>query len=622
MSNFEKKYLEKYNKNQIDNKEKFFKDFSMAQYYQLITDLGFTLDRKSENFKVGHRVITPEKTFWISSDNETKKISSFKYNAFSKSFYREEIDARLNKADIKKHCFGSKDKNRKLSLYYKMPSSNKQYETAFVNLYNCNKKIYGTTIKLNTNILFFDLDQHNDEEKAINKLKKLFEVLHLENKDVLFIEQNIFNGGLHLAIKVPFKIKNKEFYSKLKKELKNQNVEVDCNFYNTILRLPLSYEYNPLNINLIDFNKEYQDCFINSFTSFISSIDFNKEVNSSFLNKIYTDTINNEIIKPTQNKYNYWSSNIRVFEPSTLKINIYDKLISAGNRYNNMSLIVPECVQRGLSLEDTATYIMSLDTGSKDLKKWSKNGLIKNIAKYYNQCKLHPRKAKLSNFISNQKYIPEEIIKVLSYPEVMNKLINGLKKEYMNERKKHNNSFNFSNEKLKNINIQFPFIIKEVIGTYYFQIQNQLKKKEKYIDKRFINYDGFQLSDTHIKRIINESRLLDGLSFDSSSFSVQYIKKGIINLLKLSLITLPNKKINWSKGFCKSYVLSLDKIFSFIKSITDSLKGLKNYNLIIKNLFLYINNYILLNNLQGFAEQMQKLEQNWMKNYSINAPPD
>ena len=112
--------------------------------------------------------------------------------------------------------------------------------------------------------------------------------------------------------------------------------------------MPLSYEYNPLNINLIDFNKEYQDCFINSFTSFISSIDFNKEVNSSFLNKIYTDTINNEIIKPTQNKYNYWSSNIRVFEPSTLKINIYDKLISAGNRYNNMSLIVPECDQRGL----------------------------------------------------------------------------------------------------------------------------------------------------------------------------------------------------------------------------------------------------------------------------------
>lgn len=621
MSNFDKKYLEKYNKNQISNKEKFFKDFSMAQYYQLISDLGFALDRNSKNFKIGQRIITPEKAFWISSDSETKKITTFKYNAFSKSFYKENIDAKLTKSDIKKHCFGAKDKNRKLSAYYKNPSINKDYETSFINLYNCNKKIFGTTIKLNTNILFFDIDQHTDDEKAIDKFNKLVTFLNLNVKDILFIEQNIFNGGIHLAIKVPFTVNNKEFYSKLKKELSKNDIEVDCNFYNTILRLPLSYEYNPIDYNSIDFNKEFQTNYINTFSEFINSINFDKEVNSPFLNNIFKETNKYLIKKPVENKCNYWTSNIRVFEPSILKINVFDKYLTAGHRYNNMSLIVPACVQRGFSLEDTASYIMSLNSGSKDLKRWSKHDLMRNIAKYYNQCKMNPRRTNLSNFISNQKYIPQEILNVLDYSEVMNKLVNGLKIEYMKERKKHYNSFNFSDEKLKNISIQFPFIIKEVIGTYYFQIVNQLNKKNKYIDKRFVNFDGFQLSDIHMKRIINESRLLDGLSNDSS-LSVQYVKKGIVNLLNLSLITLSNKKINWSKGFCKSYVLSIDKMFSFIKRITDSLKGLKNYNLIIKNLFLYINNYILLNNLQGFQEQLQILEKNWLKSCSINAPPD
>lgn len=629
---FDKSYLDKYNKNQIDRKMKFFENFTLDSYSQLIKNLNFTIHSKEPNFKFGKRLILLNHPIWISSDSDTKKIKIRKFNPFSRTFYSEEILADVKLGDYYRHCVGSRMPKRKLSHYYKNKDWYKGYDDAFINLYHCHNKTCGTTIKKGSNVIFFDLDQHNTGDCAMEKFDNLIKVLQMENKDILFFEQNIFNGGIHFAIKVPFHVENQKFYAVLKKRLKDEGIDVDCNFYNTILRFPLSYEYNPCDVNKLEekdfcrFNDDkqlyLQNCFINTYDDFIKSIDFNKIVHSEFLQEIYNETVEHIIIKPIKKEKNqYWSSNIRVFEPSKLKINLKDRVISLGNRYDNMSLIVPECVQKGFTLEETADYILSIDTGSKDLKKWQRRGLINNIKKYYNKCKDNPRKSYLSNFITNQYYIPENIRNILDYPEVMDRLVNGLKNEYMKERKKHCNQFTFSDSKLKNIAIQFPFIIREVIGSYYFQISNQENKKSKYIDKRFIQYDGFQLSDTHFRRIINESKKLDGLDELSSSYSVQYLKKGILNLLQLSIISLDNKRINWAKGFCKSYELSLVKIFSFIKTITDSLKGLRRYNKITKYLFLYINDYILLNGLQGLQPKLKKIEQDWYKNCSINAPP-
>ena len=71
-----------------------------------------------------------------------------------------------------------------------------------------------------------------DTEQAIEKLKNLLNELELSINDLFYIEGNYFTGGIHCAIKLPYKVGSK-YYELLKSD--NDIKKWDCNTHKTFM---------------------------------------------------------------------------------------------------------------------------------------------------------------------------------------------------------------------------------------------------------------------------------------------------------------------------------------------------------------------------------------------------
>ena len=218
-----------------------------------------------------------------------------------------------------------------------------------------------------------------------------------------------------------------------------------------------------------------------------------------------------------------------------------------------MSKIIPYCKLQGMSLDETVNTIFDNNIDSKDLLKWSREKLKKNIEKFFNKC---PEQAFTTiknynkSFISNLEKLPTITQDFLNNKTFNEWFTNRFIKFYMEERNKHNNSFNsFSTEKIEILNKQIPYFLKEIIGKMFYEIN----ANKEFINEEFNAVLGFQISDTYLKALQEQSISDLELSGALAKTSLQYLKKALIKALSLTEIKYKNRTRNWMLGSCKSF---------------------------------------------------------------------
>lgn len=549
--------LDDFNKDLIAHKSNFFKDYQGFPFISLLNALSYNTDFNTKNYRWGKRYFNMDnKDFcWITS-NENKKINKSFWNKDTFSYVSKEINAYFTDVNIKEHFLSCFKPHRKINFFYKLSKNEqnelKNYSTSLQNLYMVSDKTYGSSQQIGTDILLIDIDNYEDRH-ALETLNMFLDFVNLKINDLIFIEQNAFTGGIHTALKLPQVISNINFYPTLMKELQKNDIRIECNFINTILRFPLSFEYVAIQKDerILNYDEFIPTQFWeNTFADYLNNLNDNV-CNSNYLNGLILKTHN---LQPVNIWENYWKTKKNLFKKNqSIVFNNEIYKIEKGKRYESMSKIVPYCKLQGMSLDETVNTIFDNNIDSKDLLKWSREKLKKNIEKFFNKC---PEQAFTTiknynkSFISNLEKLPTITQDFLNNKTFNEWFTNRFIKFYMEERNKHNNSFNsFSTEKIEILNKQIPYFLKEIIGKMFYEIN----ANKEFINEEFNAVLGFQISDTYLKALQEQSISDLGLSGALAKTSLQYLKKALIKALSLTEIKYKNRTRNWMLGSCKSF---------------------------------------------------------------------
>lgn len=549
--------LDDFNKDLIAHKSNFFKDYQGFPFILLLNALSYNTDFNTKNYRWGKRYFNMDnKDFcWITS-NENKKINKSFWNTDTFSYVSKEINAYFTDVNIKEHFLSCFKPHRKIKFFYKLSKNEqnelKNYSTSLQNLYMVSDKTYGSSQQIGTDILLIDIDNYEDRH-ALETLNMFLDFVNLKINDLIFIEQNAFTGGIHTALKLPQVISNINFYPTLMKELQKNDIRIECNFINTILRFPLSFEYVAIQKDerILNYDEFIPTQFWeNTFADYINNLN-NNVCNSNYLNDLILKTHN---LQPVNIWENYWKTKKNLFKKNqSIVFNNEIYKIEKGKRYETMSKIIPYCKLQGMSLDETVNTIFDNNIDSKDLLKWSREKLKKNIEKFFNKC---PEQAFTTiknynkSFISNLEKLPTITQDFLNNKTFNEWFTNRFIKFYMEERNKHNNSFNsFSTEKIEILNKQIPYFLKEIIGKMFYEIN----ANKEFINEEFNAVLGFQISDTYLKALQEQSISDLGLSGALAKTSLQYLKKALIKALSLTEIKYKNRTRNWMLGSCKSF---------------------------------------------------------------------
>lgn len=595
--------LDRYDKPLVPHKRAFFKDCQGLSlcFIELLKMFSFNLDCNSPTYRWGKRYYDNEtKSFqWVTSNKG--KISRLIKDKDTGNLKRIDSKVRFTEKDIENHFLGCFGINRKPNFYYKSSDLDKivydKYPNALANIFKMDGKIFGASQYLNSDILLIDIDNYFTE-KAIDKLKFFLNHCNLKISDLLFIEQNALKGGIHCALKLPEKITDPEIYKNIMNYFTNIGCRIECSFINNILRFPLSWEYVAIkhNENILNTDEFIsQEYWEDTFEHYLNNLNW-KPCNS----KVLMDIIhNNPKELKTVSKYNnYWKQEKHIIKrvnergPITPKFKKFYK-ITAGNRYNTLSKLIPYCKLLGYDLDQTINIIYSVNESSKDLGRWSRERLYNNIKSFYNKCQPSlDLDFKPTDYIPSIHNIPTQVLEMLKDENIMNKLVNDFIREYIKARNHHNENFDhISQEKIDIWRKILPIMFIEMIGKMYYEINNP---------KEFTNGSkedlGFQLPDCVLKALQSYAIRLCKIDSPIAKTSLQYLKKALMNTLRLKEIQYKNRKRNWQLGSCKSFnIKSLNDLNNLLNHLYNSVYKdivindfIHNKNNIISTIILYI----------------------------------
>lgn len=384
---------------------------TISSYIQMLKKIGFIVSSKSANYTAGKRINTFDengKPAWISGTVQT--------------FYP--LIGQCNRkiiADFKKHLFTTK-RNCGLKKYpiELIPDGDISKSKAISkNLRGC-VNTFGLTMKCNTNVIVWDIDvriaKRGNFKSTLEVLDLLLKHLNMSVKDLLLVEYNKYEeGGLHVYFKVSDGEKlNKSRFGLFVKE--STGFDIEYNFTKNVLRLPMSYEYQPIRLtkfgkilNLVNKGlKITDDCFYKTLDDAIASIDENKialdgtkcpyltsdlvkssdENTIKFAHACYkkfkhlleenTARIHDKILKEEENKRGYKYSK-RFNETDFIK----DHRFETGGSWKALEYTVPYLKERGYSAEEVYSILEKMDNGSRFFGKEKRSAKSK-IEKWYN----------------------------------------------------------------------------------------------------------------------------------------------------------------------------------------------------------------------------------------------
>jgi hypothetical protein len=566
--------IKDYNKDIVSFKQSFFQNVDINDLKNLLHILSYNIQFNSTNYRWGKRFFSKDqrRLTWMSDTNKQIQAKFWSHENHQMENYWKNI--KFTDDMISDHFLSCYKCNRKVSFYYKLSETAKaelkDYEKALINLYKIDGKTYGASQRMYTDVLLIDIDNY-EERHSLETLGLLLDYLQISTEDLMVLEQNVFTGGLHTAIKLPYVIDNLEVYSEIMTHLKEIDIKIECNFMNNFLRLPLSYEYVAIKkTDKIFMFDEFipESLWEQSFEEYFKNINLNpckSEVLDSLLQKDEPD-----------NKWkNYWkTSKTRFYTKNTSNLRkafkVYD--ITKGNRYKTLSKIIPMLKALGCSLDETVDIIKEHNVDSKDLAKWSKSKLKKNIEGFYNKCNLsiNVKKRSYRGFISNIDKLPIQTLNFLSSDDFRDNIVKKFISYYLRERNKDGLRLNDLSKEKKDILYKIiPYMIQEIIGSMFYHIDH---KKLTTIQERI----GYQLSDEYLMRLqdkaINDLNIVN--QHGLAKTSLQYLKRAIIKSLSLKEINYKNRKRNWLNGSCKSYEVNcLNDLYNLLQHLFNSIKG-------------------------------------------------
>lgn len=459
---------------------------------------------------------------------------------WNKSFF----DVKNRKYESKLECFVIEEKILNhafpLELKNKVKFKNKTFyhnnvdtETLY-NMSYCSNTIMGGYLKDVSNILCVDIDNHNKKGSLYTyEIKNA--LVEFMKAEPIYMEIS-YHGGYHLYFKLDreMSLYEKKTLALEFKEKYKYEIEIPIK-----MRFPNCVQYIPIN--------HHAEIF-----SYLDAIDRAYELYN--IQMVSTNTKINTL--PIKEKIKTVQSSIysRRFQSSKNKISIDDFIknptieISTGNRVQPMLTIIRIGKANNWSIDDICKAIYTCNNPifpSKDLSRWSYKTLYHQVENTFKRCSIKTSEyssSKPENFISNIKYIPSHILAKID-KNFITLLIQQIQ----------NNSNEYKATK-KNIN-SFTIILKEMIGSMYYNAKNNKTVKHEFFKKHLI---GMQYS---------------------TAFAVslkQHYKKelettdvwGIINIiLKYSTLFVQYKanKRGWyfnsnnkEKNFCRQFDLSFN----------------------------------------------------------------
>jgi hypothetical protein len=608
--------LKAYSKEICETKKEFVSQVNLSTYKYLVRLLGFEVYSKANDYKFGKKYFSDsENDFKWATTNPDKKLNITYWDSKNHTTNSKEIIPWLRDDDYETHYKGACQKKtryniskKKGSVFYQKREVMDTFSEALININKISNKTFGCAQKEKSNILWLDIDNRNSFI-ATSVLQEALDALCLTKEDIMFMEQNIISGGLHVFIKFKNNISAEEF-KKLEEKLNSQLIRVECVFKNKVLRLPISYEYMPIKIDKdLNLNSEFisSDHYMKTESDLIQTI--NKFSLSQPIDNIkitnYLNGKNEQSVKKEDKWKNYWSPSNRkvLFKRDVPEMNerkILFPSIKMGDRWNSTKKLVPLCKSMGLSLYDTAGKIKELNESSKDLMMWSQDDVAKNIKSFYNKCNgeiTSTIKYNPDYFVSNEKYLDDYMLSIIDNDKIIDEIVNRLDYHYTTVRNKHSLVMkSLSDEKKAILKLQLPLMLKEICGKMIYDI----KTNKSFIDKKYDKMIGFQLSDAHLIKIQDEVNVkLNLVDHPLAKTNIQYLKKSIILSLGLDEIQSNCKnKRNWIKGSCKSYnIKTMTDVYRLFQHLLNLIKSvLISFNQFIYNISIGVNDQNSLDN--------------------------
>jgi hypothetical protein len=380
---------------------------------------------------------------------------------------------------ILKHSFPLEIKNKKKFKHYNL-YQNSIPEDILLNMQYMNNDMCGCYLKKQSDILCIDIDNHNNEG-SLYTYQILFSFIEFIKTDPVYMEISS-SGGYHAFFKLDkqYSIENKKSLLSQFKEKYGYSLELP-----TKLRFPNSLTYEPI-------TKEHE------VLSYLGAIDYSISV----YNKKESIVIENKTIEPiieikepkvvssvfTRDR----TCNIKHITPEEA-LSDNSLCIEKGNRVLPMLKIIRTAKFNNWTKEDTLLFIRKMDSNinpSHDLSIWSDIRLMKEIETMWVNCKMVYREkidSQVSGFISNIDKIPSHILKIID-----KRFINTI----MNQVYQNSKQYRYSNKNYKS----FSIIIKEMIGTIYYNSHNNRKVKSSHTNHHIV---GTQYSIKYCEELKN-----------------------------------------------------------------------------------------------------------------------
>lgn len=476
------------------------------EIFQFLEELGFDLESNfisQKTKKVRNHINTTWKEIKNSyNDKNVLYVEEDLYNGktkeyYKKGFYKSKIHL------IIFHLFS----DILLTDYHFTPIDELlNSELAGKNINKINRNV-GCYLKEKSNVIAIDIDNH-DNKNTLTMLNAYNAVINYFGKENLIYQENSYDYGFHLFIKLNTKLNSRE-KNNLLKNFKSQYRE----FSKFIeipqkLRFPLSYDYTPLDIKYTtcaDYNNNLEQCINDSILSYIRSEGFDcknyvlekerkkelsemycrEKTNGSMANMSYEQFMENE-------KYDLYS----------------------GERFIKMPYFVSFAISHGYSQEECFDLVISKGKGSKDCKNKSKTirSEIKSLYKSYKAQTIIYDTMEVEEFISNIDKIPNHVLNKITNKKVLIQILVNTKQKVSS----------------KNLEI-LKILLLEVVGKYFFNINNKKLLKNKNLDLKYLIGEQFSkkmcsLLKTHYDTLknVNVYKRISDILLYSGLFSQQF----------------------------------------------------------------------------------------------------
>jgi len=453
-----------------------------------------------------------------------------------------------------------------------------------------------------TKVIAIDIDCHQPEDK--NDAITAFKFICTNYYDNIMYVEESQNNGYHIFLQVN-EFLNQEKLKKFQqyfKDLDFNNVEIiGANNEKQLLQYIDSPQYNPVQVDRNGYTTAIPE-FV--YTDFITKFQLNsKHLTISDLCKVRKPRILLNLEEKVKQAEEYEeNSYVSIFgnrKDIKTKFTSKDKIIQnlkvkypygAGERVQMMKTIASACLFYGLTQEEFVEICLANDSGSKDLKRWSKATIERIYFKYYTDfCLIVDKgqdsfKYSIDSFISNLYLIDTN-----SYLKIrVNEFSNVFSNSYLSTLK-----YDKWKSEYKRI---IPILISEIIGSFlYDQLHpKQRNKKSTLTQKKFNSIvKSFQITSKW-----------------KEQFKSQYNCKIDINkLVNLIMNNTIFKQIFLNKsGYCFNPKYSYSKLFKLKEYRHNSI-----INNIIKNIIIYINSiYIKIkNNMRKVVVTDVKINSLW-----------